>query len=100
MSLDPRTLAAILGMAAATFLCRGGGYWLFSQVKPTPLLRAILAYVPGTLFVSYVVPALASGRLNVWVGALATVAAMLVLRNIAVAILGGTAMAWLVWSVT
>ena len=100
MRFDPATVAAILGMAAATYLCRAGGYWLFRQITPGPLLRAVLSYVPGTLFVSFVVPALVAGRPHIWVGAAATVAMMLWARSLAWAILGGTAAAWLVWAST
>jgi uncharacterized membrane protein len=98
-ALDPWTLAAIAAMAAATYLCRAGGYWLFRQIRPTPLLRALLAYIPGTLFVSYVAPALATGGVQQWVGAAATLAVMLATRNFAGAIFGGTAAAWVVWAV-
>ena len=98
LALDPWTLAAILAMAAATYACRGGGYWLFRHITPTPAVRAVLGYVPGTLFVGYVVPALAAGGAQQWAGAAATVAVMLATRNLALAILGGTAAAWAVWA--
>lgn len=99
MSLDPWTVAAILAMAAATYLCRAGGYWLFRQVTPGPTLRAALSYIPGTLFVSFVTPGLLDGRLHTLVGAAATVAVMLWARSLAWAIIAGTAAAWLAWSV-
>jgi uncharacterized membrane protein len=95
---DPWTLAAILGMAGVTYLCRGGGYWLFSQIRPTPFLRAMLVYVPGALFVSYVAPSLVSGGVHVWVGAAATVLLMATTGNTIAAIFGGTAAAWAVWA--
>ncbi len=98
MTLDGRTFATILTMSAVTYLCRGGGYWLFRQFQPPPFVRTMLAYVPGTLFISYVVPALVGGGLQQWAGALATLAAMRATRNLAVAILVGTAVAWAVWS--
>jgi uncharacterized membrane protein len=89
---------AILGMALVTYLCRAGGYWLFSQIRPSPFLRSVLAYIPGTLFVSFVLPALlAGGGLHPWVGAAATLAIVLTTRSLALAILTGTATAWLVW---
>lgn len=100
MTLDPRTMLAILGMALATYLCRGGGYGLFRQVRPPPLVRAMLAYVPGTLFVSYVAPALAQGGPQIWAGAAATVGAMAATRNLSLAILAGTAAAWAVWGLS
>jgi uncharacterized membrane protein len=98
MSLDPWVLAAIGAMALATYLTRAGGYWLFRVVSPPPVVRAMLGYIPGTLFVSYVVPALVVGGVQQWVGAAATLAVMLATRNLALAILGGTAAAAVVWA--
>jgi len=98
LTLDPWVLAAIAAMAIATFVTRAGGYLLFRVFTPPPLMRSMLGYIPGTLFVSYVAPALAVGGLQQWVGALATAAVMLATRNLALAILGGTAAASLVWA--
>lgn len=100
MSLDPWTMAAILGMALATFACRAGGYWLFRQVRPSRGARALLGYLPGALFVSYVAPALLEGGSMQWIGAAATLAIMLKTGNLSLAILGGTAAAWGVWSLS
>jgi uncharacterized membrane protein len=96
-TLHGGTLAAIVGMTLATYACRAGGYWLFRQIRPSPLLRAVLAYIPGTLFVSYVAPALVSGGAQQWVGAAATLALMMGTGSFAGAIFGGTAAAWLVY---
>jgi uncharacterized membrane protein len=90
-------LAAILAMALATYACRGGGYWLFRQIQPTPLLRAVMAYIPGTLFVSFAAPAVLAGGLQPVVGAAATVVAMLLTRSLSWSIAAGTAGAWVVW---
>ncbi len=98
MSLDPATVAAILGMALATYACRGGGYWLFTQIRPTKLTRAVLGHIPGALFISYVAPALVHGGLQTSAGAVATLAAMVATGNLVAAIAAGTAAAWLVWS--
>ena len=98
MTLDPWVLAAIGAMALATYLTRAGGYWLFRVVKPPPLVRAMLGYIPGALFVSYVVPALAAGGTQQWAGAAGTAVVMLATRNLALAILGGTAAAAAVWA--
>lgn len=95
--LDAWTLAAIAAMGAVTYLCRGGGYWLFRRVRPTPAVRAVLAYVPGALFVAYVVPALASGGPRQWLGAAITAAAMRATGSMGVAIIAGVAAAWLAW---
>ncbi len=98
MTLDPWVLAAIFAMTLATYTTRAGGYLLFRTFNPPPVVRAMLAYIPGTLFVSYVVPALAAGGVQQWVGGLATAGIMAATRNLSLAILGGTGAAWLVWS--
>jgi uncharacterized membrane protein len=98
LTLDPWTLLAILTMAAATYACRGGGYWLFRQITPSPLARAILTYIPGTLFVSFVVPAIIQGGLQPMAGAAGTVAVMLATRNLALSIGAGVAGSWAVWA--
>ncbi len=98
MTLDPWVLAAIGAMALATYLTRAGGYWLFRVISPPPMVRAMLGYIPGTLFVSYVVPALVVGGVQQWVGAAATLAIMLTTRNLALAILGGTLAAAIIWA--
>lgn len=98
MRLDPWTLAAIAGMALATYAIRAGGYWLFSKIRPSPFLRSVLGYVPGTLFASFVIPALVNGGLTPTVGAIATLAVMLTLRSLPVAMFVGTAAAWAFWA--
>ncbi len=98
MTLDPWNLAAFVAMAVATYACRGGGYWLFRQITPSPLLRAILTYVPGTLFVSFVVPAIVQGGVQPMAGAAGTVAVMLATRNLALSIAAGVGACWAVWA--
>lgn len=98
MTLDLWTLGTIVAMALVTYLTRAGGYLLFRAIRTPPVVRAALSYIPGALFVSYVVPALANGGPQQWAGSVATVGLMLATRNLAVAILGGTGVAWLVWS--
>ena len=98
MRLDLSNLAAIIGMALATYACRGGGYWLFRQIRPTPLIRAVLAFIPGTLFVSYVIPALVAGGVRQMVGAAVTLVIMITTGSLIGAIVGGTGAAWLAYS--
>lgn len=98
MRLDPWVLLAILAMSLATYATRAGGYLIFRVFRPTEGMRVMLSYIPGTLFVAYVAPALADGRLPEWVGGAATLSLMLASRNLAVAVLGGTAVAWAVWA--
>ena len=98
MTLRWDVLAAIAGMTVVTFLTRAGGYLVFRTFKPTPAVRRVLGYIPGALFVSYVAPALAAGGPQQWVGAAVTLGLMLATRQVSLAILGGTAAAWAVWS--
>jgi uncharacterized membrane protein len=60
----------------------------------------MLSYVPGALFVAYVAPALAAGGESAWIGTGATVLLMLVVRDMGIAVLGGTLAAWLPWAWT
>ena len=98
MTVEPLTLAAILLMGLATYACRGGGYWLFRQISPSPRVRAVLAYIPGTLFVSYVIPAILQGGLQPAAGAAVTLGVMLATRNLVAAMICGVGAAWIVWS--
>ena len=98
MTLHIATLLAIAGMALASFGCRYGGYWLFRRFRPPSLVRAMLGYVPGALFVSYVAPALLAGGAGQWAGAAATLAIMAAWRNLSSAVLGGTAVGWAFWA--
>jgi uncharacterized membrane protein len=98
MTVDPGVLLAIMGMALATYATRAGGYFLFRAIKPPAVVRELLTYIPGALFVSYVVPALAVGGVQQWVGAVVTVGLMVMTKQLAIAILGGTASAFAVWA--
>ncbi len=98
MRLDPWTLVAIAGMALVSYACRGGGYWLFRRIRPSPVLRDMLGTIPGALFVSYVVPKLVDGGAWQWVGAAVTLGLTWRFGNLAVAVIGGTAAGWAVWA--
>lgn len=99
MTLDPMVLLAIAAMSLATYATRAGGYLLFRAIRPSAGVRAWLGYIPGTLFMAYVAPALAQGGWPQWSGAAAAIAIMLLTRQMSAAVLGGTAVAWLVWAV-
>jgi uncharacterized membrane protein len=91
-------LAAILAMSAATFATRAGGYLVFRGFRPSEGIRLMLGYIPGTLFIAYVTPALADGGWPQWAGSAAAIGIMLASRQMAAAIFGGTAVAWAVWA--
>lgn len=96
--MRPDVLLAIAAMTVATYATRAGGYVLFRAIRPNATVRAALGYIPGALFVAYVAPALAAGSWPEWTGAAATIAVMLVTRQMSAAIVLGTAVAWLVWA--
>jgi branched chain amino acid efflux pump len=97
MSLSLATLAAIIAMMLATYACRAGGYLIFTRIRPTPLQRSVLSYIPGGIFISYVAPALVHGGLPSWVGAVVTLGAMAATRNLVAGIFLGTAATWVIW---
>ncbi len=91
---DWRTLVSFAAMTAATYACRGGGYWLFRQVTPSPFVRSMLAFIPGTLFVSFVVPAVMKGGPMYVFGAVVTIGAMLLTRSILASLIVGIGAVW------
>lgn len=95
MTLRWDVLAAILGMALATYLLRAGGYALLRATRPPPFVQAMLTYLPGCIFVAFVTPALVAGGPRQWIAAACVVGVMLGTRNYALAILGGVAALWL-----
>lgn len=94
MSLDPFTLAAILGMALATFACRASGYLVLRRVQPGPFLRAFLGHVPGTLFVAFAAPAVVREGWAGFAGAAATLIVMRATGSTPAALFAGVAAFW------
>jgi len=74
-------IAAILAMAAATYLVRFAGYWIMSQVPLTPFVRAALEALPGAIIVSTVVPLAMREGIDAWLGIAAAAAAMIFIRK-------------------
>ncbi|MBL6458084.1 AzlD domain-containing protein [Belnapia sp. T6] len=88
-------LAAILGMALATFLCRAGGYAILRVTRPPPFVQAMLQHLPGAIFVAFLAPALAQEG---WPACVAGAAALITQARIgrmALSILVGVAVLWL-----
>lgn len=95
MSLRWDVVAAILGMALATYLCRAGGYALLRATRPPPFVEAMLRHLPGCIFVAFLVPGLAKAGAAAWVAAAAVVATQAAFGRIAVSILVGVSAMWL-----
>jgi uncharacterized membrane protein len=62
MSLDPGFLPLLAAMAAASFTCRAGGFWLMWFVPATPRLEAALKATPLAVMVALVAPVAARGE--------------------------------------
>ncbi len=76
MSLDPLTLAAILGMAGATYLTRVAGYWLVRRTALRGRAAAALDAVPGGILIAVIAPmVLATGPAETLAAAITLVAA-------------------------
>ena len=56
MSVEPTTLAAIVGMAVATVLTRFTGFWLVQRISVEGRLARALEAVPGAILVSLIAP--------------------------------------------
>lgn len=57
MSVHPSALLAIVLMGIVTYATRAGGYWIMGRVTLSPRVAAMLAYLPGAVLTSLVVPA-------------------------------------------
>ena len=94
MTIRPEVLLAILAMAVVTYACRAGGYAILRQIRTPPFVDRMLAHLPGALFAAYVAPALVSGGIAAWIGALATIVAQRLGGPMVVAVAAGIAGIW------
>ena len=91
MSLAPDVLTAILLMALATYLCRACGFFLMRFVRITPRVEAGLKALPIAMMGAILGPIALHGGPPEWVGLLVAMAAMRLLGNEFVAVLGAVA---------
>jgi len=96
MTLRWDVLAAILGMALATYLCRAGGYALLRATRPPPFITAMLQHLPGCIFIAFLAPNLAQDGPAAWAAAGATIVTQMAFGRLALSIAAGVAMLWLV----
>jgi len=87
------TVAAIVGMGAATYAMRAGGFWLMAHVPLTARVRRMLDALPGTVVVATVLPIVVREGVPAALAIAAAVAAMLIRRNDFLAVLAGMAAA-------
>jgi uncharacterized membrane protein len=71
----------MIAMAAASFLCRAGGFWFMRFIPITPRLEAALRATPLAVMVGIATQAAASGRPPEIAGLVATILVMRLTRN-------------------
>jgi uncharacterized membrane protein len=72
MWTSPEALAAIMGMAAVSFMVKAGGLLLSNRLPRHGFAAAWLKHVPGAVLASLVAPALVTGSAAEIIAALAT----------------------------
>jgi uncharacterized membrane protein len=89
MSITPEFLPLLAAMAAASFACRAGGFWLMRFVPVTPRLEAALKATPLAVMVGIVAPVAARGHLPELAALAAVFVAMRLTGNDLLAALAG-----------
>lgn len=95
MTIHPTALLAIALMAVVTYLARAGGYWLLGRFTISPQLEAGLGYLPGSIFIALVVPAMIEEGPA---GAIAIAVTAVVIHrtnNLLITLLAGIATIWI-----
>ena len=82
MSSSSQALLAILGMALVTYLTRVSSLWLMSRVTLSSRMKAWLRYIPGTVIVAIIAPAVLGTGLAEVGASVATVLVAVRTRNI------------------
>jgi uncharacterized membrane protein len=89
MALDPLALAAVGGMALATFLLRLGGIWMAGRKASSPFLSTCMRHAPGAILTALLAPLVLAGGLPTVAAAGATVLVSRRTGNFPVAIVAG-----------
>jgi len=89
MTIEPRVLLTILGMAFVTYAMRAGGLWLMSRVTLSGRMEAALRTVPGAVLISLVAPGVLSSGVPGMVAALITVLVAARTSNALIAMVAG-----------
>lgn len=74
-------IAAILAMAAMTYLMRAGGFWLMAHVPITQRVRRMLEALPGSVVVAIVLPGVVKSGISAYAGIAAVLAIMVATGN-------------------
>jgi uncharacterized membrane protein len=91
MNVRPEFWLFLSLMAAASLVCRFGGFWIMRFVTITPRLEAALKATPLAVMAGIVTPALMRGSWPEWLGVAAAIAAMRVSGSDLLGALAGVA---------
>lgn len=91
MWLDVHALAAIAGMAAATYLVRLMGVWMVGVREWSPFLAASLRHAPGGILVAMLAPTIVAGGFPALAAAAVTLVVSHRTGNLPVAMFAGVA---------
>jgi uncharacterized membrane protein len=95
MSIHPTALVTIVLMALVTYATRIGGYWIMGRVTLSPRVAAVLAYLPGAVLTSLIVPAVLEEGIEGVIALGVTALAMWRRGNLLIAMLAGVGTIWL-----
>lgn len=94
MNVSPQFLLALAAMAAASFFCRAGGFFLMRFVTVTPRLEAAISAIPPAVMIGIIAPTIARGQPAELLGVASVVLIMKATGNdLLAALVGVTAVA-------
>jgi uncharacterized membrane protein len=91
MTVRPEFWVVLGALAAASLVCRFGGFWLMRYVPITPRLEAALKATPLAVMAGIVAPSVIQGSWPEWLGLAATACVMRIGGNDLVAAVVGVA---------
>jgi uncharacterized membrane protein len=86
---DPENLTGLLALGIACYAVRAGGFWMMGALPPSPWLKALLRYIPGSILVSVLVPHMLQGDPSEVAGIVITLVLMVLTRRELIAIPAG-----------
>ncbi|MGE0719692.1 MAG: AzlD family protein [Alphaproteobacteria bacterium] len=90
-AIDPLALTAIVGMSAATYAMRAGGFWMMRWLPMSRGVEAWLRHIPGCVIISLLAPMVARGGWPELAGTVVAAVAMRFARHDLAAIVAGIA---------
>lgn len=96
MTMHPDALGAIVLMAVVTYALRAGGYWMMGRVQLSARAEAAMAYLPGAVIASLVVPGVIEAGTPGVVGLAGVALVMWRWGNVMAGMVVGVALVWLV----